>query len=179
MTEYRAGLFLRIDTTPPCRFWAGVGDFEVPDDTIEDETSIYSGLGEIIDLGSIEQLINGVSTYQTFSLSGVPAELLALAETGASGVRGRRANIGFMRLAPDYQPSGAMLWLREGDAETVEVERVGGTRTIRLQVAVGHTDRRRARLDTYTPAQQALRSPTDRGLEYVPSYHAGSTSKWA
>lgn len=182
MASRDVAIFLRVASTPVLRLWAGRFSFPLDADDVETDGGTYSGAGELLDLPTVDQLINGKANRVTFTLSGVDDTILGLADTEADLVRGARVNLGFCRLDSDLQQDGAVRWVWEGEADVVECAQTAGpnaVRTVSLSVGTPTTDRRRAGLDTFTPADQFRRSPTDRGLEFVPKYTLGSTKKWA
>lgn len=184
MADLHAAIFFRLDTDPVVRLWAGVGNFVMPQDTVETELDaalrVYRGAGELLDIPALQQMINGLAERLTFGISGVSAEAMRLAEEEAAEVRGARVNIGLGFLDREtLQLVPPVTWLWEGEADTVPVSKQDGTRTIGISVGTINTDRKRPTLDTYTPVIQRRRSPTDAFCDFVPLYNAGSTKKWA
>jgi len=179
MAQYSAAIFFRLATDPVVRLWAGVGDFELPADLVETTGGTYKGMGELLNVPAVQQLINGLAERLTFQLSGVDATALRLAEEDADEVRGAQVNLGFLRLDSDLQPIFPVRWIWEGEADSVPCAKTDGVRTIAISVGTNHTDRKRPGFETYTPANQHLRSPTDAGCDFVPLYTQGSTKKWA
>ena len=178
MAQVRLAIFLRLETEPVVRFWAGVGDFTLPADAVETAGGTYTGAGELLDIPPVQQLINGLADRVTFTLSGVPAHMMALAEADAEAVRGARVNLGYVKLGEDLQPARATRWVWEGEADAVPLSKVAGVRTIGLSVGTLQTDRTRGSLETYSPVNQRRRSPTDKGCDFVSLYHQGSTQQW-
>lgn len=175
-------ILLRVASSPVVRIWAGVGDQPIPADGIEDvDGAIYKGLGTLSDLPVLSQLINGVAARAEFTLSGVPAEILDLADEDAALVRDARCNLGYLALDEAGQPAAPVWWMWEGEADVIRCQSTPDdepVRSVTLGVGTLTTDRSRANFTTFTPANQRRRSPTDLGCDFVPSYSIGSTKRW-
>jgi hypothetical protein len=159
-----------------------VGQFEVPADAVETAPAIYLGMGQLVGLPAVSQLVNGVADRVSFGLSGVSADLLALADAEAESVRGAAVLLGVMALGPDWQPLTTMKWIWQGEVDAVEgtmqEDRGEQVRTVSLSVGTAYTGRKRPRHGYYTDADQKRRSATDRFCERVSRYSQGSTRKW-
>lgn len=183
--QVRAGVLLRIGANPtPLRIWAGIGDLAIPSDTIEPGGAVYSGLGEIVNLPAVSQLVNGVADQVTFVLSGVDDNLLSLVDEEAEAVRFASARLAFVAMDANWQLASTVKWLWEGVVETPEVSQSAASgdqdavRSVSLTVSTGMTGRRRPTHAFYTDADQRRRSPDDRFCERVVLYSQGSTRKF-
>lgn len=184
--QVRAAVLLKItiDGAADLRVWGGVGDLRIPADTIEPAPATYSGLGELMNLPAVSQLVNGVADQVTFVMSGVNDEILALADEEAVAVRFAEARLGFAAMDAQWQLASAVKWLWQGVVETPECSQTAAsgdtpaTRSVSLTVSTGMTGRRRPVLAFYTDADQRRRSPTDRFCERVVFYSQGSTRKF-
>lgn len=165
----RPGVFLRIDSDPPIRLWSGVGRFAVAADAIEIEGGDYDGFGEVIGLPALQQLINGLAERVEFALSGIDAEILALAAGDAASVEGRAVHLGLTVLDSDWQAISPMAWLWEGEADLLTTRRQGAgdeaERTVTLSVGSIFTGRRRPRPTFFIDSDQKAISPDDRFCE--------------
>lgn len=172
-----ASYALRIDTSPPVLAWTGAGSI-----VIEGET--YLGLGTIPDVPSFQSLINGVASRLDLSLSGVDAQVLALASGDAAQVRGKEVKVGLVFLDKTLQPIGSPLWVGpDYEADVISTESVstadfGRARTVTLSIGSTTTGRRRPHLNYWTRAQQIIRSATDAFCDLVSRYTAESEMKW-
>lgn len=178
----RPALFFRMATDPLVRVWSGAGDFAVPADLIETEGGLYQGFGDILEFPALDQLVNGVATRIDFMLSGVGENALRLADEDAAQVRGSAVNIGLMELDEDWQPSSAMQWIWEGEADflTMDSRLQSDSRieTVTLSVGSLFTGRRRPRFRHYTDQEQRRRSPDDRLCDRVTLYSQSYTKTW-
>jgi len=180
----RVGIFLKVASTPAIRVWAGVGKFRAPPSAIELGGEIYLGMGTLVGVPSVSALINGLAQRVEFTLAGVTAEILALADEEADVVRSAQVNLGIIGFDRYWQPIGTHRWLWEGEADSPRVQHTGGqdgsaSRTIGLSVGSAFTGRRRPpRLSFYTDPDQRSRSPTDRSCEHVNRYAEGTTVRW-
>lgn len=179
----RVGIFFRLATEPRVRIWSGPGDFAVPADFIEYEGGTYIGVGALLDIPVLDQLVNGVASRLDFSLSVVgDTDLMRLADEDADTVRGSDINIGLMPLGDDEQPVGAMVWVWEGQADTVTIEsRLDGDRRVEtMTISAGSlfTGRRRPNYRHYTDQEQRKRSPDDRLCDRVTLYSQQYNKTW-
>jgi len=55
----RIGVFFRMATTPVVRLWLGIGDIKPGINAYDAANENYSGLGQLIDVPALNQLING------------------------------------------------------------------------------------------------------------------------
>jgi hypothetical protein len=179
------GILFRMSTDPIIRLWAGVGDFTIPTDLVETESGvIYSGAGELLDLPTVSQLINGIAERVAFSISGVSvtAPLASMASGLAADVRDRSVNLGICALDNNFQRLSPVAWLWEGQSDSLIVDRGAGQDGVirRLTLSVGSimTGRRRPSIAYFTDPDQKLRSPDDRFFDRVKLYEAGSTKVW-
>jgi hypothetical protein len=122
----------------------------------------------------LDQLINGAYARAEFTLSGVDAATAALADSEAPLIRNAPVNIGLMELDEDWQPVGDPLWVWDGLADVLRTARAADvtgsqSHSINLSVGTAMTGRKRPSLEFWTPAQQKRRSPTDLGLDLIPS----------
>jgi len=172
-----ASYILRIDTAPPVLAWTGAGEL-----VIEGET--YLGLGTIPDVPAFQSLVNGVAARLDLSLSGVDAQVLALANGDAAQVRGKEVKVGLVFLDKSLQPIGTPMWVGpDYEADVITTESVstadfGRARTVTLSVGSTTTGRRRPLLNYWTRAQQILRSATDAFCNLVSRYTTESEMKW-
>ena len=180
----RPTLFLRVAIpSAPLRVWSGVGDYDVPVDAVEVEGATYLGVGAVAGLPALSGLINGVAERVEFSLSGVSARVLSIADDESVDCRNAQVNIGLTFLGEDWQPVGGMGWLWQGFADVATAARTAGedgtiTRRISLSVGSAFTGRRRAPLTYWSNNDQQRRSPTDRFCERTPLYNPGVIKTW-
>lgn len=182
----RTAILFRINSNPVVRAWASVGDFPAVADLIEtSEGAIYKGIGQILALPELTQLINGKADRIDFTISGagVDAALADQAMAEAGLLRFARFNIGLQVLGTDWQPISRVVWLWEGECGPVSGNRVGGresnpTRTISLSVGSAFAARRRPRALNFSNAHHQRLHPGDRFCERFGLYSAGTTRQW-
>ncbi len=180
------GLLLKTDDggDPPAwaRMWGGVGSFAIDADLIDTQGGVYSGVGELIDLPVLQQLINGLAERIEFTLSGVRAETLALIGSEAESVRDAPAHVWMRPLGGDLQPLGPPIWVWEGKADVLRVKRSGqlaaATRSVTVSVGSIFTGRRRPGFRNFTGPDQRRRSADDAHCDRAGLYNAGTTRKW-
>lgn len=173
----RSCYLLRIDSPTPVCAWTGVGDIILGGET-------YLGLGLLPDVPSFQSLINGVAARLDLTLSGVDADVLALANGEANDVRGREVKIGLLFLDSAFRPIGTPLWVGPDyradviSTDSVSTADFGRVRTVTLSIGSATTGRRRPPLNYWTRAQQIIRSASDAFCNLVSRYTAESEIKW-
>ena len=145
------------------RFWlTGVG-------TIEAGGHEWTGAGDLVALENITTGEGDDADKLVFTLSGVNAELLALAQQAGS-VRGRTVTLYGQFLDVQTQQPVSGLWaLPTADImDTIGFAAAGpSTRSIRLTAETIWTARNTAKNAFYSDRDQAARFPGDKGLEFV------------
>ena len=161
----RIGIFFRMDTTPVVRLWLGIGEIKPGINAYDAANETYSGLGQLIDVPAIQQLINGVADRVTFHVSGVSADTSAMASTEADVVKGKAVALGMCLFGESWQQLGVPVWLWRGTADFVTRQQQSDgkttTRVIELSVGSLFTSRRRRGLSYLTDHDQQLRHPGD------------------
>lgn len=169
----RIGIFFRMETTPIVRVWLGVGDINPGANAYDATSATYSGLGQLLDVPALGQLINGIADRITFHASGVSEETLALTASG-SNVKGAAVAIGIALFGATWQQLGVPKWLFHGRADYVALQQTsdasGVKRVIELSVGSLFTGRRRKGLSYMTDGDQQARHPGDRFCERTALY---------
>lgn len=183
--EVRPAILFRMATDPVVRLWAGAGDLALGSDAIETtDGAIYTGMGELLSPPQVNALVNGLAERVDFTLSGaaVSGEVAAIASTEAADIRGAAVNLGFFVFDADYQQLTPALWLWDGVADSLKVNRQAngqdGTRSVALSVGSLLTGRQRPDLSYWTPFDQRRRSTDDAFCDRVPLYSQGTTKVW-
>lgn len=173
----RLGFLFRLDTDPtPTRFWLGVGDCPVAANAFDATGATYSGLGQLLDLPVLQQLINGVADRVSINASGVSADVAILASAESDTIKNRAVNIGLLIFGPDWAQLGPPIWLWSGFADFVTLDQSADTskggfiRTIGLSIGSLFTGRRRRGLSYLTDQDQQLRHPGDKFCERTALY---------
>lgn len=178
----RIGIFFRMATTPIVRVWLGVGYIKPGVNAFDATDETYNGLGELIDVPALSQLINGVADRVTFHASGVSDDVLALTAEG-SNVKGAAVAIGIALFGSQWQQLGPPRWLFRGRADFVTLQQQsdsggkGIARVVELSVGSLFTGRRRRGLSYMTDADQQARHPGDLFCERTALY-SEATKTW-
>lgn len=163
----------------PIRMWTGQGTLVLPDATQ------WVGLGQLLDISSIEETSEMAVKGATISLSGIPSNLLSLALS--EPYQGRVAKIYFGTLSRGniLLESGSYILLQDGSRIEVEtgergfnelfsgymdqmnIEEGGDTSTIQLAVENKLIDLERARVARYTSGYQKSAYPLDLGMDFI------------
>ncbi len=179
----RVGIFFRLDFSPePVRLWLGVGDVETAIDVTDGAGATYSGLGQILGLPALQQLINGAADRVEIGLSGVSDEALAMAAMEAGDVKGTPLLIGLGVFGTDWQLLDSPTWLRRLVVDYLSMNRedgpAGSIRTLSLSCRTIMTGRRRPGLSYFTDDEQQQRSSGDRFCEHVAKYSQEVVKAW-
>jgi hypothetical protein len=163
----------------PIRMWTGQGTLVLLDGTQ------WVGLGQLLDISSIEETSEMAVKGATISLSGIPSNLLSLALS--EPYQGRVAKIYFGTLSRGnvLQESGSYILLQDGSRIEVEsgergfnelfsgymdqmnIEEGGDTSTIQMAVENKLIDLERARVARYTSGYQKSVYPLDLGMDFI------------
>ena len=161
------------------RMWTGQGTL-----VLQDATQ-WVGLGQLLDISSIEETSEMAVKGATISLSGIPSNLLSLALS--EPYQGRVAKIYFGTLSRGniLLESGSYILLQDGSRIEVEtgergfnelfsgymdqmnIEEGGDTSTIQLAVENKLIDLERARVARYTSGYQKSVYPLDLGMDFI------------
>lgn len=188
----RVGVFLLIKAnngSPPTwlRMWSGVGDHDMDANAIDTQGGTYLGIGDLVGLPTLSQLVNGVAERVEFSLSGVTADIIALADAEAETVRNVPVHMAIVAFDEDFQASTSPVWVWEGESDVPRVSRqsVAGEdgsfqviRSVSLSVGSIFTGRRRPQNAYFTGIEQRARSADDAFCDRANGYSLGTTRKW-
>src|SRR3990172_760179 len=83
----RIGIFFRMATDPVCRFWLGIGDFNAAAHAYDANEETYQGLGLLLDVPALQQLINGVAERLVLRVDGISEKTAVLASADSSAVK--------------------------------------------------------------------------------------------
>lgn len=161
------------------RMWTGQGTLVLPD------TTQWVGLGQLLDISSIEETSEMAVKGATISLSGIPSNLLSLALSTAYQGRVAKIYFGTLSRGSVLQESGSYILLQDGgriDIQTGErgfnelfsgymdqmnIEEGGDTSTIEMAVENRLIDLERARVARYTSGYQKSVYPNDLGMDFI------------
>ena len=140
--------------------WSGLGTLLFDDDT-------YTGAGDLIALGVIDETETLSANAAQLSLSGVPASLISLALT--EEYQGRAATIWLGALSDDGTLIVSPYQLFKGFMDVMQFRDEGDTATFILTVENELIALERASLRRYTPEDQAIDGVADTGFDQVVS----------
>jgi hypothetical protein len=155
-------LLAKINTSGgDVRVWSGIGDLTY-------NAEVYTGVGTLGGVSEIEENTDLGAAGVTFSLSGIPSEMLSIALEQVQHNRPATVWLGALDLttglliADPYQ-------LFTGFTDVPTIEEGGETSTITLTAENKLIDLDRARTRRYTTEDQQIDDPTDLGFEFVPT----------
>lgn len=177
----RVGVFLRVASDPLIALWLGFADIDVPVNALDVSGETYQGLGALVGIPVLQQLLNGVAERVEFSLSGVSEAVATLAQGEATDVIGVAVNVGLATMDDDWQIDGDVLWLWDGRADVVTVSMRGqsdGSQSFTIQLSVGTANAGRAHPEfaTWSDAQHQRAHPGDLFFSHVPPPE--KTKRW-
>ena len=136
------------------RMWTGQGTLVLGDGTQ------WTGLGQLLNISSIEETSEMSVKGATISLSGIPSEILSLALS--EPYQGREAKIYFGINGEDIFNE-----LFSGYMDQMNIEEGSDTSTIEMSVENKLIDLERARVARYTSGYQKSVYPNDLGLDFI------------
>lgn len=167
-----------LDSTT-LRLWTGIGDLSISGIT-------YSGVGEFLSIGDLEEASDISVKGLNLTLSGIPSDLISLALN--TPYQGRELTMFFgvtdLQRVFLLKEQGGFLLLESGgrfttgddDApaqmfrgfiDTMTIEEGSETATISVSVENRLIDLERSRIFRYTDQSQKAVYPNDKGLEFV------------
>jgi hypothetical protein len=145
----------------PVRLWSGIG-------AIAWDGKTWTGAGTLGSVGLIEETSELRATGATFTLSGIPSELVAVAL--GEPYQGRRCALWLAFLDEAWAVIADPIQVFAGRMDTSEITDGGASAAIRINAENRLIDLERAGdVPTYAPEDQKRLFPGDRGLDYVPS----------
>jgi hypothetical protein len=166
-SSHLLGIFLRLDTNPALHIWMGVNDIPAGFDSIDEEGTVYLGGGRLLNVPTLEVLVNGQSDSVEFGIAGIDPATAQKVLDEMPPVRGRDIRIGLTTLDDHYQPTASPVAIWGGTAshvtETSEVvkETENATTAISLASVSGNNTRSRASASLWSSAHQKALYPTD------------------
>jgi hypothetical protein len=169
---------LRFDNNV-VRMWTGQGTL-----ILEDGTE-WIGLGQLLNISSIEETSEMAVKGASISLSGIPSELLSLALSEPYQGRVAKVYFGTFQQGSVLQESASYILLQSGSRINLEststgfnelfsgymdqmnIEEGGDTSTIEMAVENKLIDLERARVARYTSGYQKSIYPNDLGLDFI------------
>jgi len=169
---------LRFDSNI-VRMWTGQGTL-----VLEDGTE-WIGLGQLLNISSIEETSEMAVKGASVSLSGIPSELLSLALSEPYQGRVAKIYFGTFQQGSILQEGGSYILLQNGSRIELEsistgfnelfsgymdqmnIEESGDTSTIEMNVENKLIDLERARVARYTSGYQKSIYPNDLGLDFI------------
>jgi hypothetical protein len=179
------GVFFRLDTSQIVRLWLGFGKIE-PGVNVYDLTGAeYKGFGEITNIPTFKQLLNGAAERVEFTLSGVSGDVLTIASGGdAQSVKGKRTAVGFALMDLSWALLGPVRWCASYIADFLSVRQEAAdpmspiVRTISLSCGTRFTGRRRSSLSYFSDPDQQGRYPGDPFCSLTGRYAHGFQKPW-
>lgn len=182
--SHQLGLFWRLDTDPALHIWMGVNDIPAGFDSIDEDGTVYLGGGRLMNVPSLEVLINGQADDVEFGISGIDPKTAQKVIDEMPDVRGKEVHVGITVLDKYYQPMSAIipLWMGVASHPTESMPPVTGTdpRTMSLTLAVvsGNSTRSRPALVVWSAPHQKALYPTDKFCDGTARLARGVAPAW-
>lgn len=139
------------------RMWSGIGSKSWNGNT-------WDGFGSMLGFSPVDETTEFGAAGLTFTWSGIPSTAISLALT--DNYRGRLCRLWLAVLDESFAVLDTYQ-IFAGRMDFMTIDDSGDTSTISLQVESRLIDLGRARASRYTDAEQQLRYPGDKGLEFV------------
>ncbi len=178
------GIFFRLDTDPGLHIWVGINDIPAGFDSLDEDGTVYLGGGRLLNIPTLEVLVNGQSGSVEFGLSGIDPDTAQKVLDNLPDVRGKDLKIGFTTLDQYYQPTSPIIALWTGTAShpTESSPPVSGTEspttTVSLAVVSGTNTRSRASQSLWSGPHQKALYPTDKGCDGTARLARGVAPAW-
>jgi hypothetical protein len=182
--SHTLGIFFRMDTDPALHVWMGVNDIPAGFDSIDEDGTIYLGGGRLLNVPSIEMLINGQADDVQFGISGIDPKSAQKVLDEMPDVRGKTVRIGITTLDKYHQPMGKIISLWEGTAAYTKDKMPpvpateARTVTLILAIVTGAWTRSRPALSVWDSAHQKALYPTDLGCDATARLARGVAPEW-
>ncbi|MBZ9719094.1 hypothetical protein LB519_14695 [Mesorhizobium sp. AD1-1] len=183
-TSHMLGIFFRMDSDPALHIWMGVNDIPAGIDSLDEDGTVYLGGGRLLNVPTLEVLVNGQSGSVEFGISGIDPSTAQKVLDNLPDVRGKDIKIGFTTLDKYYQPMGPIipLWTGTASHPTESSPAVAGgespTTTISLAVVSGTNTRSRASQVLWSAPHQKALYPTDRFCDGTARLARGVAPAW-
>lgn len=183
-TSHMLGIFLRVNTEPALHVWMGVNDIPAGIDAVDPDGTIYLGGGRLINVPTLEVLVNGQAGSVEFGISGIDPATAADVLASMPPVRGKEVVIGLTTLDHYYQPTGPIIPVWTGKAshpneasEVVSAEE-NQTNSLSLVVIAGNGTRSRSSASLWSSAHQRAIYPTDAFCDQTARLARGVAPVW-
>lgn len=140
--------------------WSGYGDIVYDGDT-------YQGTGLFLSMSEIEETQKMQANGVTYSLSGIPSELVAIALS--EEYQGRPITAWFAVLDSDRAIIADPYKIFSGKMDVMDTEDDGESAVITIRAESDLSDMRDAKERRYTPEDQKLDYEDDLGLDFTPT----------
>jgi hypothetical protein len=152
-------LLAEIETEgEPIRAWSGFGPLVWDGKT-------FVGTGTFGRISTVEESTDGSAKGLVYELSGIPQDLVSASLTTLK--HNLVARLWFAVLDINGRLAAEPHRLHIGETDVPELVDDGTSATIRLNVETRSVDQRRSRVRRYTPADQNIEHPDDKGFEYT------------
>ncbi len=152
--------------------WTGIGNLSWGGSPAD----VYTGAGDLLSFSQIEETDHLKAVGLTATLSGIPSSLIAIAL--AEDYMGRAVTVWFGAL----DSAGALVTdpfkIFAGLIDTMPIEDGGETATIQVTAENRLARLEESRSRRYTPDDQAIDYPSDKGLDFVVALNDGRKIIW-
>lgn len=155
------GITVRLATDDPVLLWSGAGQIFLGGET-------YHGAGELLQVPSFSQVINGAAEEIVVGLSGVSPAVIALAASSAADVKDRELTIGIVIFDRNWAPLGPVRWQCSFAVDAIILEQQPQPdpsqpikRTVSLNCSSDFSTRLSRKFSFLTNGDQQERSPGD------------------
>lgn len=140
------------------RAWNGIGDLSFGGET-------YTGLGDLAGVSPVKESSDIRANNVQFQLSGIPGSLIATALGSVRWNKSAKLWLGLLDAAETLIADPYLLF--SGFTDVPSIEEAGETARMAISAESRLVDLKRPRIRTYTPEDQRLDYPNDKGFDFV------------
>jgi len=142
------------------RFWSGIGE-------ITFNSEIYTGAGNLLSISEMTETVDIEAKGAVFQLSGLNSSIISIALS--EPYQGRIVSCYFGVLDDTGAIVGDAILLFSGRMDVLQIDETGSTATLSMQAENKLIDLKKTKVRRYTPEDQRIAYPNDKGLEIVAS----------
>jgi hypothetical protein len=157
--QVKVALFAEIETDAGfVRAFAGIGDITI-------DGKLWRGTGIDGKVSTVEETTDGRAAGLVYELSGIPEQLVS---DSLQAIRHKYLATLYMGVFDEQNRLiGELTPFDRGLTDVPELTDDGQTATIRISTEKRSVDQQRPRVRRYTPEDQRIDDPTDKGFDYV------------
>lgn len=127
----RFGVFIALESDPPCRYWGGVGNIQPGTNAVDETGTTYKGFGEITEVDDLLSVFDGTASRISLSVAQIPVSVFSTVAAQVAdqqaAIQGKEVFIGWAAMGSRWDLLGPVRWEWSGFADSLTVRRTGAT----------------------------------------------------